>query len=122
MNATLKSALAVVAVVISAQAAAEITFYEGEDFRGQFFTTGTEVGNLDRFGFYERASSVVVTSDRWEVCEDARFGGRCVVLRPGRYPSLAAMGLNNRVSSVRDLSRDARIEDNRYAPTPPVAA
>jgi uncharacterized protein YcfJ len=122
MKATLKSALAVAAVVISAQAAAEITFYEGEDFRGQFFTTGTEVGNLDRFGFYERASSVVVTSDRWEVCEDARFGGRCVVLRPGRYPSLAAMGLNNRVSSVRDLSRDARIEDNRYAPAPPVTA
>ncbi len=39
-----------------------------------------------------------------------------MVLRPGRYPSLAAMGLNDRISSVRDVSRDARIEDNRYAP------
>lgn len=122
MNATLKSAVAVAAVVISAQAAAEITFYEREDFRGQSFTTDREVGNFERFGFNDRASSVVVLGDRWEVCEDARFSGRCVIVRPGQYPSVAAMGLNNRISSVRDVSRDARIEDNRYAPAPPVAA
>ena len=60
----------------------------------------------------------MVLRDRWEVCENAGFGGRCVVLRPGRYPSLAAMGLNDRVSSVRDVSRDARIDDYRYAPAP----
>jgi len=41
-----------------------------------------------------------------------------VVLRPGRYPSLAAMGLNDRVSSVRTVNRQARIDDNRYAPAP----
>ena len=40
MNAILKSALAVVLMAISAQAVAEITFYEREDFRGQSFTTG----------------------------------------------------------------------------------
>jgi uncharacterized protein YcfJ len=118
MNATLKSALAVAAVVISAQAVAEITFYEHEGFRGQSFTTDKQVGNLERFGFNDRASSVVVTSDRWEICEDARFSGRCVILRPGQYPSLAAMGLNDRVSSVRDVSRDARIDEDRYAPAP----
>ena len=121
MKAILKSTLAVAAIVISAQASAEITFYEREDFRGQSFTTDRQIGNFDRFGFDDRASSVVVTSDRWEVCEDVRFSGRCVVLRPGRYPSLAAMGLNDRVSSVRDVSRDARIEDNRYAPAPVVS-
>lgn len=31
---------------------------------------------------------MVVARDRWEVCEDARFDGRCVVLRPGRYAAL----------------------------------
>jgi uncharacterized protein YcfJ len=99
-------------------AAAQITFYENEGFQGRNFTTNKAVGNFERNGFNDRASSVVVTGDRWEVCEDARFGGRCVVLRPGRYPSLAAMGLNDRISSVRDVSRDARIDENRYAPAP----
>ncbi len=96
--------------------AAQITFYEREGFQGRSFTTEKQVGNFQRFGFNDLASSVEVLGDRWEVCEDVRFGGRCMVLRPGRYPSLAAMGLNDRISSVRDVSRDARIEDNRYAP------
>ena len=121
MNAALKIGLVAAAMAISAQAAAEITFYEREDFRGKTFTTDRQVGNFERFGFNDRASSVMVTSDRWEVCDAPGFGGRCVVLRPGRYPSLAAMGLDNRVSSVRDLSRDARVDESRYAPTPLVA-
>ena len=57
-------------------------------------------------------------SDRWEVCDDARFSGRCVVLRPGWYPTLAALGLNDRVSSARIVSRNARVDDDRYAPAP----
>jgi uncharacterized protein YcfJ len=122
MNAILRTALVVAGVAIATQAAAQVTFYEREGFEGRTFTTDRQVGNLERYGFNDRASSVVVLSDRWEVCEDARFNGRCVVLRPGRYPSLAAMGMNNRVSSVRDVSRNARIDDNRYAPAPaPVA-
>jgi uncharacterized protein YcfJ len=121
MNALLRTALAVAAVAIATQAAAQVTFYEREGFEGRSFTAEQEIRNFERFGFNDRASSVVVLRDRWEVCEDARFSGRCVVLRPGRYPSLAAMGLNNRVSSVRDVSRDARIDDNRYAPAPVAA-
>jgi uncharacterized protein YcfJ len=42
----------------------------------------------------------------WEVCEHARFEGRCVVLRRGNYGSLRAMGLDNSVSSARPLERD----------------
>ena len=118
MNTMFRNALAVVAVAISAQAMAEVTFYEREGFQGKSFTTEKQVGNFERFGFNDRASSVVVVGERWEVCEDVRFGGRCVVLRPGRYPSLAAMGLNDRISSVRDVSRNARIDNDRYAPAP----
>jgi uncharacterized protein YcfJ len=40
------------------------------------------------------------------------------VLRPGRYPSLSAMGLNDRISSVRNVSTNARVDDHRYAPAP----
>jgi len=118
MNAILKSALAVVAAAISTLVAAEVTFYEREGFAGQSFTTQKRVGNLERNGFNDRASSAVVSNERWEVCEDVRFNGRCVVLRPGRYSSLAAMGLNDRVSSVRAVSSNAQIADNRYAPAP----
>ncbi len=118
MNTILRSALAVAAVAVSTQAAAEVIFYEREGFAGRSFTTAKQVGNFERFGFNDRASSVVVLGQRWEVCEDIRFRGRCIVLRPGRYPSLAAMGLNDRVSSVRIVSRDARIDDYRFAPAP----
>jgi len=121
MIAIVRSALAVAAVAISTQAAAQVTFYEYEGFEGRSFTAEEQIGNLGRYGFNDRASSVVVLGDLWEVCEGVRFGSRCVVLRPGRYPSLAAMGLNDRVSSVRSVSRNARIEENRYAPAPVAA-
>jgi len=121
MNTLSKITLAVAALVTFTQASAQITFYEHDGFAGRSFTTQEQVRNFERAGFNDRASSVVVRSERWEVCEDARFRGRCVVLRRGQYPSLAAMGLNDRVSSVRAVSREARIDDGRYAPPPPVA-
>ena len=117
----LKTALALTAVAIAAQAAAQVTFYEQDEFQGRSFTTDKPVANFERFGFNDRASSVDVANERWEVCENARFKGQCIVLRPGRYPSLAAMGLNNQVTSVRAVSRYARIDERRYAPVPVVA-
>lgn len=116
MNQVLKTAIALVAVAFAAQAAAQVTFYEREGFDGRSFTTERQVGNFERYGFNDRASSVVVLRDRWEVCSNAGFDGRCVVLRPGRYGSLSAMGMNDRVSSVRKISTNARIADDRYAP------
>lgn len=116
MNTLLKSALAATGLAIAAQASAQITFYENDGFDGRSFTTSRQIGNFERQGFNDRASSVVVFSERWEVCENERFEGRCVVLRPGRYASLSAMGLNDRVSSVRSVSRNARIDDDRFAP------
>jgi len=121
MNAILRSALAVAGVAIATQAVAQVTFYEREGFEGRSFTTEEQVGNMERYGFNDRASSIVVVHDRWEVCEDVRFGGRCVILPPGRYPSLAEMGLNNRVSSVRSVGRNTRINDEQYAPAPVAA-
>ena len=97
---------------------AQVIFYEREGFEGRTFTADAQVDDFSRSGFNDRASSVVVLGDRWEACSDAGFRGRCVVLRPGRYESLAAMGLNNSVSSVRTVRRDLQVEDNRYAPAP----
>jgi uncharacterized protein YcfJ len=115
MNSKLKFALGASALLVAAQAAAQITFYEGEEFRGRSFTTDKRVWNFERFGFNDRASSVVVDRGRWEVCEDARFEGRCVILRRGSYDSLRGMGLNNQISSVRPVERGSRASE---APEP----
>lgn len=105
-------------LLVASQAFAQVTFYENDNFQGRSFTTQRQIGDFQRWGFNDRASSVVVMSDRWEVCEDIRFSGRCVILRPGRYPSLAAMGINDGVSSVRIVNRGARYDEDRYAPPP----
>jgi uncharacterized protein YcfJ len=118
MNSTLKAILATTTAAFAITATAQITFFEKEDFQGRSFTTERAVGNFANMGFNDRASSVVVNSQRWEVCEDIRYGGRCAVLRPGRYAALADMALNNRVSSVQPVSRNRRVEDGHYAPDP----
>ncbi len=121
MNAMLRTMLAVAGVVFAAQAVAQATFYEHEGFAGRTLSATRPVPTFERYGFNDRASSVVIVGDRWEVCQDDGFNGPCVVLRPGRYPSLAAMGLNDRVSSARIASRNARDDDDRAAPAPVAA-
>lgn len=117
MNWKLKATIGVSAVLMSAPAmAAKITFYEAEGFRGRVFATDRQVRNFETAGFNDRASSVVVESGRWQVCDDSRFEGRCVVLRKGSYDSLRGMGLENRVSSVRPVKANARYENEMAAP------
>jgi len=116
MTAILRTALAVAAASMATQAAAQAIFYENDNFGGRTFTVEKRVNDFEHTGFNDRASSVVVMNEDWEVCEHAQFAGQCMILRPGRYPSLAAMGMNDRVSSVRAVSSKTRYEGNRYAP------
>jgi uncharacterized protein YcfJ len=97
---------------------AQVIFYESENFQGRTFSADREVGDFVNFGFNDRASSVVVLNERWLVCQDADFRGDCKVLRPGRYRSLAAMGLNNMISSARMASSGQQDDEARYAPLP----
>ena len=108
MNRTQKSTLALAAMLLATQALAQITFYENEGFRGRTFATNQQVNNFQRAGFNDRASSVIVEQGRWEVCENAGFGGQCMILRRGSYDSLARMGMNDRISSVRPLDEHKR--------------
>ena len=96
----------------------DIVFFEHPGFHGRDLAVNGEIDNMTQYGFNDRASSVIVFEDRWEVCEHANFGGRCMILRPGRYPDLGAMGMNDRISSVRRIQHDARVDDDRYAPPP----
>ena len=115
-----KAAIAAVGLACAASAFAEITFYEDDGFRGRTLVTQDRARSMDRQGFNDRASSVIVTGSRWEVCENADFAGRCVVLRPGQYPSLNEFGFNDRVSSARIIPANARVNEDRYAPEPVV--
>lgn len=105
MNSRIKMAVAASALMLSVQALAQVTFYEGEGFRGRAFSSGRELQDFKRSGFNDRASSVIVDRGRWEVCEESHFRGRCIVLRQGSYDSLSRMGIDNRLSSARPVSR-----------------
>src|SRR5881392_1283058 len=117
MKSSLQAALATAALVVAGHAAAQITLYEGEGFRGRAVTVNDRVWNLDRAGFNDRASSIIVERGRWELCEYPRFEGRCVILRRGSYPSLREVGLNNEISSIRPAGNRRRVEEL----PPPVA-
>ncbi len=119
MKNLLFASLGISAALLAPLAAAQVTFYEQEGFRGRTFTTNGPINNLDHSGFNDRASSAIVDRGNWQVCEDSDFRGQCIVLRPGQYPSLGAMGMNNRISSVRRVAAADR--SYAYAPPPPVA-
>ena len=112
--------IAAIAAATAIPAAAQITLYGRPEFDGRSVTIDSGERNLSREGFNDRASSAIVRGGRYEVCEDDNFRGRCMVLRPGQYPSLDAMGMGNRISSVRALGRDYQVEERRFAPPPPV--
>ena len=118
MNRNIKTAIGAAAFILASQAMAQITFYQNEDFRGRPFATSNQVVNFKNAGFNDRASSVVVDRGRWEVCEDANFQGRCVVLRQGSYASLNGLGLNDRVSSVRKVNDRRQYANEAPAPLP----
>ncbi len=97
----LKSIGALAIALCAAQAGAQVTFYEHDGYQGRSFHAERLVQDFTGYGFNDRASSVVVQGGAWQVCEDAGFNGRCVMLQPGSYPALSQMGLNDRVSSAR---------------------
>ncbi|MCC6194223.1 MAG: glycine zipper 2TM domain-containing protein [Burkholderiales bacterium] len=115
MKTIFSALLGLVAACAAFTAAAQVTLYQQERFYGPAFTANGPVYNLDRSGFNDRASSVIVDRGIWQFCEDSDFRGYCIKLTPGQYPSLAAMGLNNRISSLRRVPGP----DYAYAPTRP---
>jgi len=113
MNKILTHMLLVGGLSATFQAAAQVTFFENDNFQGRSFSTQGQVANFERFGFNDLASSARVRGGRWEVCTDARFSGRCVILRRGDYPSFRDLGLNDRVSSIRPVTRGNRNDEPR---------
>ena len=89
------------ALAAAASGAAEITLYENANFAGAQLTLRGWTKDVTGTGFNDRASSIVVTSGRWELCTEADFRGTCAVFTRGEYPVIDGR-LNDRISSARE--------------------
>src|SRR6476619_3113065 len=99
----LLAAAAVLATFAQAATAGEITLFTDSNFRGAHVTVDREAYNLADIGFNDRASSLVVRSGVWQLCEHKDFGGYCAEFGPGEYRELP--NFNDRISSAREVSR-----------------
>jgi len=99
----LLAAAAVLATFTHAAFAGELTLFSDSNFNGQRITIDRDAPNLRDYDFNDRASSVVVSSGRWLLCEHANFGGRCAEFGPGEYRELP--GFNDAISSARQIDR-----------------
>jgi hypothetical protein len=105
------AALLATTIHIGHAAAGEISLYSDADFRGVQVTVRDTDPNFVHRSFNDRASSVVVHSGTWEVCEHKDFGGHCIVLERGEYPTLGRF--NDQISSVREVDRRRDRDDGR---------
>ena len=78
---------------------APIVLYSQSRFNGAEVELRDDIRKLDRLDFNDQAGSVIIREGEWQLCDDADFRGKCVVLSPGRYDNLRDMG--DRISSVR---------------------
>lgn len=80
--------------------AQSITLYNGGQFSGGSRTLTDSVPHLNVLNFNNKASSVRITSGRWELCVDPGYAGRCVTIS-ANVLHLGSLNLNDKISSVR---------------------
>lgn len=117
---SLKAVLAAASLAfpaLSAQAA-EFQIYTAPGFGGASIELRGETPDVSGLGnFHDQAASLIV-NDRWEVCTEANYRGDCVVVGPGRYPTLNAP-IRGRIGSIRPLAvKQAEERRNNYAAAP----
>jgi hypothetical protein len=108
---TLLCTILLSAAAVPAAQAGDITLYTRDHFGGPALQLHGSEPDLDKLGFNDRTSSVVVHSGTWEVCESKHYKGKCLVLEKGEYAELK--NFNDMMSSVRELepNRDAQQAD-----------
>jgi hypothetical protein len=81
-----------------------ITVFKERNFRGDTATYTSDVPNLDGTGFNDEVSSIRVgPGERWQICRDANYQGRCVVVS-GEENDLRRNSWNDVISSMRRIS------------------
>jgi hypothetical protein len=76
-----------------------IVLYEFANLGGQQVTITEPVSNLESLAMNDVATAVEVLAGQWELCTDANYSGRCMLLGPGPYVLDGTM--RDRISSVR---------------------
>jgi hypothetical protein len=79
----------------------DLQLFEHDNFAGRRLTSGADVTDLGPYDFSRRVSSVIVEGGNWQLCSEPDFRGQCIVLGPGRHPSMRSYGLNDAVASAR---------------------
>jgi len=87
--------------------AADIVLYASKDYLGPSHSVDRPRADLRVESLQAEATSAVIASGRWELCEDPQFRGPCVTLGPGKYPSLGDLGLQYGAASVRRATQSA---------------
>ena len=78
--------------------------YQYPDFRGQSFAINwSELPNLNRMGFSNRAASMRIEEGYWMFCTDTQFQGDCRTLGPGEYARLPR-DVDQKIASVRRVN------------------
>jgi hypothetical protein len=92
-----------------------LTVFTETDFGGRSATFREDTPNLLESGLNDRIVSLRVgRGERWEVCEHARYRGRCVVLS-GEEADLSRNGWSHTISSVRRVRRGEADSRNESA-------
>lgn len=87
-----------------------VFLYDGVSFGGQRVDVDSDISNLSRLGFNDRAESLVVArGETWIVCDDEGFTDSCQRVE-GEVSDLSRLGLRNRITSLR------RVDDSWGAP------
>ncbi len=109
----LGTALLVAALAGSAVAAStELTLYSRPGLRGDHRTFTSAERDLDRSGWGDRAASLRIEGDAWELCREADYR-ECTVFSPGVY-ELRDTRFERQLLSIRPLRKRGGDEGPAY--------
>ncbi|GAB4216497.1 MAG: hypothetical protein OHK0012_18930 [Synechococcales cyanobacterium] len=79
-----------------------LVVYDRVNFRGANITVNRDIPLLNTVGFNDRTASLYVVSGTWQLCSDAGYSGRCILVSPGSYATIQSLGMAaNELSSIR---------------------
>jgi Beta/Gamma crystallin len=82
----------------------QVVLYELPNFGGQSVVIDrVAIPDLQRVGFNDRASSIVIQSGVWTFCTDLSFRGDCRTLGPGQYAWLP-LDVDRKIASARRIN------------------
>jgi hypothetical protein len=106
------AALAALALAAPASAQAPrnstaVTVYAAPNFGGQSMSFETDMPTLLSSGLNDQIASIKLPDgERWEICTEADYVGKCQVLSASA-PDLGTIGWNGQISSLRRADRSA---------------